>query len=332
MIPIARRGTSGFTFTELLMTLAVSSIVFALAMRVLVYLSGEIAGLELGSLAANETALLVEYVTDKLMCAGGGSIRPWAAVAVEDDWQGDGSDRITVADLATAAWQCSVLEASGSTVTVDSPDGCCLSQDFVKRQVLLTTGSADNQSHWRTAVVENVDLEHCSAQLDTGTTSPLDHPPSGEVAWNGGTLAVVTVRSLWLNAATDELMLTEDKDRDGTLEDAVVANRVLDLQAALGYDVSPWDWRVTDGGSSDDEWLYNAPGERFQDSSTPGLETARPEDLRLVRVGVVVGAPTSSRSGQGVAKVLNGPLRSRSGWILRSFVGTTSLRNYDVMR
>ena len=325
-------GAPGFTFTEVLMTLAVSSIVLAMAMQVLVYLSGSLAGLELGSLASDETALLVEYVTDKLMCAGGGSIRPWAAVAVEDDWQGDGSDRITVADLATSSWQCSVVTATGSAVEVDRLDGCCLSEEFVRRQVLITTGSADNQAHWRTARVDGVDLERCVAQLDFAMASPLDNPPQDASAWSGGSLAVVTIRALWLNPATDELILTEDRDHDGTMEDAVVANRVLDFQAALGYDVSPWDWRVSDTGSIDDEWLYNAPNERFQDSTTPGLETARHDDLRLVRVGVVVGAPASSRSGQGFAKILNGPLRSRSGWILRSFVGTTSLRNHDVMR
>ncbi len=322
----------GFTLTEVLMSLAISSIVFAMAMNVLVYLSGSLAGMELGSLASDETALLVEYMTDKLMCAGGGSIRPWAAVWVEDDWRGDGSDRITAAELADTALQCSVVSVAGDAVEVDRLDGCCLTLDFLERQVLVTTGPSDDQGHWRTGFVENLDLEACVAQLDFGIVPALDNPPSGSTEWTDGSLAVVNIKSIWLDAATDELVLAEDKDHDGVVEASVVADRVLDIQAALGYDVSPWDWRVADTGSADDEWLYNVPGEVFQDSRTPGLESARRDELRLVRVGVVVGAPVSSQSGQGVAKVLNGPLRSRSGWILRSFVGTTSLRNHDVMR
>ncbi len=324
--------SSGFTLTELLMSLAISSIVLTMAMKVLLYLSGSLAGLEVGSLAGDETALLVEYLTDKLMCAGGGSIRPWAAVGVEDDWQGNGSDRLTVAELADPSWQCAIVRLQDDLVEVDQVEGCCLSDAFAGRQVLLSSGPGDNRAHWRTGRVEEVALSNCTARLTLGVAAALEHPPSSNGAWVDGTLAVVNIKSLWLNTDTGELKLEEDRDHDGVLEVSTVADRVFDLQAALGYDVSPWDWHVTDTGGPDDEWLYNAPGERFQDPQTPGLESARRDELRLIRVGVVVGAPVSTRTGQGAAKILNGPLRTRSGWILRSFVGTTSLRNHDVMR
>jgi len=180
--------------------------------------------------------------------------------------------------------------------------------------------------------VTDLDLARCEATLEPAYTQVLDLAPASDAAWADGVLVVVRVQTLWLRSATDELMIDEDEDGDGEAETRIAADRVIDLQAALGYDVSPWDWRIRDTGNTQDEWLYNAPGDTFAANDGQGLATARLDELRMVRFGVIVGAPSGAQTPPEPVQLLNGPARSRPGWVLRPVLGVTGLRNYDIMR
>lgn len=331
---IDKKGSpaKGFTLVEVLMALAISSVVLTIAFQVLVNMTGSIRALEQGALASDEVGLLSEYMLEKLMCVGGDTIRPWAAVWVEDDFCGDGTDRFTIVELEDHSLQCTFSEFDGTTLSTGDTKDCCLTEVFVKQQVIVVSGSGDENGHWASKTVTAVDTKRCTATMEEGQARVLDNLPPDDAVWGGGSVAVVRVRSVWLDATTDELKFTEDGDGDGTLETTVVADHIIDLQGALGFDVSPWDWRVTDTGGRDDEWLYNVEGEVLGKSETPGLEAARRDDLRLIRVGLVVGAPAKGLANRSTAQVLNGPVRVRKGWVLRPFVATTSLRNFDVMR
>jgi hypothetical protein len=159
-----------------------------------------------------------------------------------------------------------------------------------------------------------------------------DYPPTDPSAWTGGVIAVVSAKSIWVDTERDELKVLEDYDHDGTAEVRVLADRVVDLQAALGYDVSPWDWQITNSNDNEDEWLYNAPGDTIGENDGQGLAEARWDELRMVRVGLIVGIPVQTAAAEGTCQILNGPPRQRMGELLRSTVGTTSMRNHDVMR
>ncbi len=329
MMDRCRGNQSGFTMGELLVTLSISAIAMTMALDGLLYMGRSMSTVDRGSTAMDEASLLNEYLATLLMSTGGGTIRPWAALWVEDDFDGDGTDRLTFAELSNVNLQCSILRVSGDLVTIDDSDGCCLTEDFENRQVIMMTGSTDSQGHWESRLVTDVDLQRCTAETEPGQAEVIDRSPPSDTLWQDGPFAVVYVRSIWVDTETEQLMVAEDYDFDGEVETRILADRVVDFQVALGYDVPPWDWQVTDTGDENDEWLYNALDDEM---GRKGLAGVRRTDLRLVRFGLTVGAPVNGPSDTGYAQLLNGPPRRRSGWVFRTSLGTTSMRNHDIMR
>lgn len=323
---------TGLSLPELLVSLAVSMLVLSLAMQSLNQMTRHLVELERGGDASDEAKQLNEYLASALMATGGGPIRPWAALKVTDNYADTGADRITFAELESHFTQCTIQSVSGAVVTLDKTAGCCLTQSMLKRQVLLISGAADNNAHWENKRIDAVDLVNCRVTASAGFATALNVLPASTTAWAEGVLQVVTVHTLWVNTQAHFLMVDEDFDADGTLDSRIVADRVLDLQAALGFDTSPWDWHMNDLGNTSDEWLYNASGDTFGLGDGQGLANATLEDLRMIRFGVIIGAPTGTARSYSPVQLLNGPPRSLPGWILRSFIGVTGLRNYDIMR
>lgn len=327
------RGAPGFTLSELTVAMAVGSLVLSLSMAALMDMSRHLGRMEQESGANDESKLLNDYISTGMLSVGGGMLRPWMSLAVENGWDENGSDRITFATLQDLTLQCAIDRVEGDLVFVaDELDDCCLTDAFRGQQVILATGQPDASSHWASHRVRTVNENLCYARLGEGLGEVLDVPPDDEAAWSEGFLAVVSLRTLWVDHSRDALMVSEDTDLDGEAEDRVLADRVLDLQASLGYDVSPWDWQVTDRGDTSDEWLYNAAGDTVSAEDGQGLELAEASDLRMIKVGVVVGAPVRSDPDSDPIRVLDGPERSRYAWVLRPFLSTTGLRNYDIMR
>lgn len=328
----ADASKTGLTLPELLVSLAISMLVLSLAMQSLNQMTRALVELERGGDASDEAKLLNEYLATALMATGGGPIRPWAALKVTDNYGGTGADRITFAELESHFTQSTILSVSGAVVTLDKTSGCTLTQSMLKRQVLLISGAADDNAHWESKRIDALDLVNCRVTTSPGFGTVLNVLPASSTAWAEGVLQVVIVHTLWVNPQAHLLMVDEDFDSDGVLDSRIVADRVLDLQAALGFDTSPWDWHMSDLASTSDEWLYNAAGDTFGLGDGQGLGNAVLEDLRMIRFGVIIGAPTGTSRSYSPVQLLNGPPRSQSGWILRSFVGVTGLRNYDIMR
>ncbi len=326
----ATAARAGYTLAELVVAMSLSVIAATMSLQGLSYVTKSLSVVDKGSLANDEATLLNEYLGTLMMSTGGGNIRPWAAVWVEDNFNGDGTDRVTFAELANIDLQCSIARVDRNRVMLDDSDGCCLSENFLHRRVIMMTGNNDSHAHWEARVITGVDLDHCSVvtQLDRRARI-LNFPPSRSDSWADGPLSVVNIRTIWVDTRTHEMKVAEDYDHDGQVEVRIVADRVFDFQVALGYDVPPWDWKVTDTGGADDEWLYNAPDDAWDEG---GLEGVRRTDLRLIQFGVTVGAPSTSSADEGYSKLLNGPPRYQEGWVFRSSLGTTSMRNHDIMR
>lgn len=325
------RSRAGFSLAELMVVVAISTLTLGLAMDVLMTMTREMERVQTTTRLHDEALLLSDHLGTLMVATGGGVVRPWMAVAVENDWASDGSDRLTWAVATDPTRQCGVAELDGQTLHVDAPGDCCLWADAEGSAVILVSSDSDGNDHWIARNLGEVDEANCTVQVLSGT-SPLDRLPDDADAWTHGTVADVRIRTLWLDDDDDLLMEGLDRDRDGVAETRIVADRVLDLQAALGYDVPPWDWRSTDGADTGDEWLFNATNDTFGANDGQGLGLARVADLRMVQVGIIVGAPDVVPRASASEQLLDGPPRSRDGWILRAHLGTVSLRNDDIMR
>lgn len=325
-------GRGGFTLSELMVVVAISSFVLATALSALTTMTRELKRLEGTTLAADEVSRLGDYLATEMIGLGGGLVRPWSALVVEDSWGAAGSDRLTFAVAEDLTAQCLVSSVAGSKVTLlDTGSGCCVGASLVGAQALMVAGTPTSDPWRKMRRVSAVDVGACAVTLSI-TPTALDQLPSTDSAWAGGILARVRARQVWLDEATRQLMVDEDRDGDGVWESRIAADRVFDLQVALGYDVPRWDWQVTDLGSNLDEWRFNAGGDTFAVNDGQGLAKARASDLRLIRLGLIVGAPDASGMAAPSIRLLNGPARSQAGWLLRAHLGTTGLRNYDIMR
>lgn len=327
------KGARGFTLLEVMVASAISVTILGLALSALTDLNRQMARVQQESVANDESKLLNDYISTAMVAVGGGMLRPWTSLWVEDGWGATGADRLTFATLEDLALQCPIERVIGSRLWVDDEhDPCCLSSAFLNRQIIAVSGEPDGNGHWANYRVDDVDLVSCAITLKEGMGAVLDNAPTDVNAWEEGFIAVVHLRQLWIDPAEDHLMVREDFDHDGIIDDRVVADRVIDLQAAMGFDVAPWDWRVDNDGTTDDEWLYNDPEDTFSQGDGQRLEYAQLDELRMVMIGIITGAPTRSNPDSDAVRLLNGPPRKREGWVLRGFLSTTGLRNYDVMR
>lgn len=325
-------GRQGFSLVESMVVLAITGVLTAMTFQAIIRLTDLSQQIHAGTEARNEAVALAEHLAPQLMSVGGGPVRPWSAILVENNPDGDGSDRIRAAFTGDSRQQATLLSFDGVSAALDATEGCVLSDTFLHREVILTTGEADGRSHWTSRRIETVDPGTCRVTTENGQLLAAQSLPTSSADWTGGSLAVVNVSTYSVDPTEDLLLLEEDRDHNGELEVSVLADRVVDLQAALGYDVYPWDWQATDMKSTADEWLYNAPGDTFGKADGQGLAKAQRDDLRLLRLGITVGGPIEHFPGRQPIALLDGPARARQGWILRSFTSVVSFRNLDIMR
>lgn len=327
-----RRGPRGMTLIELMVASAIAAVIVsaATASVMAVYRSSRDAQMR-ASIDA-EAKLLVEYLVSRIQPAGGGSFRPWSMVTVENDWNGDGSDRLILAELDTALGECTISSHNGSSVVYGFPDSpCCLDPvpTWDGRQVMVVSENGENTL---SLTINNTTSSSgtCQANFTSWTASPLGQlnrlPGGDRSALVGGAMAVVKSKRFYVNKTTHELIMQQDTDNDGTWEDVVLADEVYDLQLALGYDSGTADGHITDTGSSTDEWLYNAPGDTMATINSTGAD---PTDLRMMAVGIIFGTRSTTMSGNPV-KLLDGPQVTQPDRFLRGTIGRAMMRNLSL--
>jgi Tfp pilus assembly protein PilE len=279
---------------------------------------------------------LGDYFTYRMQGVGGGAVRPWASVWVEDNCAARasfpdcaGSDRVTLVTSDATVPECTIVGVvSATTLQIDAPFGtCCLTAAFGNRQAVVSNGDYYSQQF-----LTNVQTVACTVDLAPGQGfGGLNNPPVAPATWVGGSLSVVDVATLYLDSTSTELREFRDLNNNGTIdagEQTVLADQVYDLQFALGYDSNPRDGRITDTASDTDEWLFNSngPNEAF---GLGGLTGALPSDLRMVSVGLILGEQGPG-PGSGQVSVLNGPLRAQPGIQLSRSLTKFRFRNIGV--
>ncbi|HEY1100394.1 MAG TPA: hypothetical protein VGF99_15755, partial [Myxococcota bacterium] len=289
---------------------------------------------------------VVDLLVTRMQGIGGGSIRPWMAVWVENGSATPGvrdaffarpgtvaSDRLTYAVLVPEAPTCAITAATATTVTSPTTGGCCLQQMFTPIAGLdpetpsqITVFVTNGERH-RQLVLNPPTLATCTSTVSAGPLSAVDTVTTAQAALlSGGSVSRARIKTLYLNSSNE----LREFERFGTFpvkptleagDSTLVSSDVFDLEFQLGYDTSA-DGRITDNGSSTDEWLYNNNADVASGFSA--------STLRMVGVGVVVGTRTPEATRVHTARVAGGELIGSRYVFMRSAAGRAALRNLFV--
>lgn len=326
MITNRLRRMRAFTLIELMVALAIAGVVFAAATSSVVVVVNTLKQTEKQIQIDIETKILAEYLSSKLRVIGGGALRPWHGIHLEENWNGDGSDRLTVLELASENdSECVITQHNNGAAIKFDRDDCCIDSSWSGKQLLVASKGAEK---WLSVFSTGVNVSPgASCQIiDSGGNglgkSKATHTASESPDFTGGTLVAVRVIRYWLDVDHHQLKMDVSSDNANTFETQILADNVYDLQFALGYDVAPIDGKITNTGSINDEWLGNAVGDGLGNA---GLVNAKEHELRMLQVGVAVGGSVSGMSGR--AQILNGPERVLDNGLLRSVGASVYLRN-----
>jgi hypothetical protein len=346
------RRTRGFSVLEFAIALAIAGIVVATAAEIAVRLGKSMRYEERRAEVDADARRLVDFLVGNAQATGGGPVRPWMALWVEESCPArnglptcGGADRVTFLDVDNARASCPITALSSTSFTVPQNDDgtCCYDWDAT-----ATSGPPDQYDHMPLLFIKDDKWVMRVATAQAGTCvmglSSVDHLNASEPATPavgtgdgerepaslgdlvGGTVVAVRPRTIFVDQAQHRLMEWFDTDLDGTAdadELRVVFPGVYDLQVAVGYDGAPEDGKITVGPSTTDEVRGNVAA----DTLPAGVLDTH---LRMVTFGVITGihfvdAPVRQK------KVLNGPTLTTSGALsgvlLRDSIGQAMLRN-----
>lgn len=334
---------NGFTIVEMLIAMAIATFLIAGAMTAHVSNLGFYKTTETRSTLYQDSLLLIDFLRGELMQAGGGSIRAWMGIWVEDDCAaraplpacGD-SDRVTLTTLTIPMQECAITgqpAVNAIQVAFSAPGVCCLQpqaageSSFLNRHIMLTLGD-----YYTQAFATAVDLNTCRLTYSSGQAAPNNMPPPS-ASYSNGAVSLVSVQTLYLDTGARMLRRFSDVNNNGAIdgtESVIIADGVFDLQLALGYDFNVPDGNIAETADGlNDEWLYNAP--TLIEAFGLGYFVSPPltrSALLTAQVSVILGSDQAEGGvSAGPRRILNGPPRSQSGWILMEESARLSPRN-----
>lgn len=326
---------SAFSMLELMVAMAISSVVITIATSVVVSINRNITASRSRAVVHEEAKLLAEYLGDLARNVGGETLRPWNAVDVENNCEArdglpdcGGSDRLTLTDYDEDLGSCSILKKEGSYLIAEKVD---TDGDGVETCCLEILGFDGQQKYkkWedKTANLRNRDGKTEKVRLkktDATDRCKLEfHVKKGNLSsLVGANMAGTLEKTLFLDQETHELkefIDANDNDLMDEGESRVLADHVYDFQVGLGYDANS-DGRLADDRSPTDEWLYNSSDEEFP-------EIWPENSLRMISIGVTVGTPQPETSTPKTMQLMDGPAISLPGVLLNSSLSRLYFRN-----
>lgn len=323
----------GFTLVEIMVSLAVMTIVGTAAMQIVTGVVHSFKKMDKRAQIDVDSKLLGEYIVSEMQGAGGGQARPWEAIRVSTD--ANGNDELYIFTTNPDFSGCQIqppsppgngLTGVNAFFTPNSP--CCLEDPgnpgtlnpalSSGMEALLICGGTNQGFHVQ---MHNPNLASCNVDFPSGQ-QPTGIDVESAIPCTVTDMALGSTKHYYLNNATRVLTLEEDTDYNGTYEQYPLADRVFSFQIALGFDVDN-NGQVVDDGSSSDEWLFNNASDTTDTSGS--LNGANWPDLRMMQIGLVVGAPISNSNNS--VQLLDGPAVQASGWLLRGEIVRSTLRN-----
>ena len=135
-------------------------------------------------------------------------------------------------------------------------------------------------------------------------------------------------RSLALAALVHKLVVEPIPGKSRALNSGV-GEASGEICAFLDDDGLPEDGRITDNDNASDEYLYNHGDDPAMPGATGAFATVRDDQLRMMRISIIVGVASSVMGGNTVS-LLDGPPRTHAGIYLEPSSTRVSMRNVNV--
>lgn len=355
----------GFSLLEVAVASAIAGIVAAAAVSSFAVLNRQLVRLQAETAASDDAKTLVDFLVTDLQAVGGGSVRPWMALWVEDDGTATTrdanfgqatrtSDRVTYAAAAQNARTCTLVSMDATEVVAEGTGPSCCFRELrvLDKAGFAEPGPTDLNFHAvvvkggasRQISVNDIDVTACSMKWKPGPLAGIDNLDGDNLIdavdasvapvadfGDQGAFSAVSIHTLYLDEVTHELFSHEERRGfDGT-------NVVIDPDekkriAANVYDLQVqlgYDGNPADGRLVDD----GTAGDEWLynnagDGNLPvGVDL---NDLRMTALGVVVGANVRDANYTTVAQVRGGAPKSFPGVHLRGTMGRAALRNIFV--
>ena len=322
----------GFSLIEMMAALVIAAVIVAGATGAVMTINRIVADTSRRAVALDEAKRLEEYLTVLAQGAGGGAVRPHAALLVENaggdeppalppstggmgcreldglpdcDAANQGADRLTVLTLVSEFPACAVTGVTGVNLNVGAGSSSCCLDD--------ATGGLDSWDGRQALIVGNAAVAsvalnspnssgpNCKTNAPPGQGSGLLPAALAAVGYPA-TLVVVEARTMFVDRTTHELKYWTDLNGNGDADDdefTVVHDGVYDFQVALGFDGLPEDGILDDNVADDDEFLFN----HVDDAAFPGngnLADVASSQLRMMEIAVAVGTHSQVSGGNSV--------------------------------
>ena len=312
----------GISIIEVMLTLSIGVFVLTATLSLARVLLTQSQDLMRSGSGYQAQTLLVEYFTDKIQGIGGGIMRPWAAVRVEDNDcpalgvipACNGSDRLYLAKLKrNINSACISIEDSTATEIIfhvnELTGECdCDILGYANSQIFVESGL-----RYQHLKVLSVDASACIIQTEPGFLAHID---TAIVNWRNALVMPTDISIIFLDTDTQILKLAQDLNGDQIFsqnEILEIADQVYDFQVSLGFDRSPEDGVISHGpNAAQDEWFGNHTNEQMGSGVWSGVERGQ---LRALMVDILIGDRDRTRGGNTL-RVQNGTQKSFDGILL----------------
>ncbi len=357
-----------FNLLEVAVASAIAGIIAAAAVSSFAVLNRQLVKLQAETGASDDAKTLIDFLVTDLQAVGGGSVRPWMALWIEDNNTAtatrDGlfgqtirtSDRITYALAISDARTCPVVSITATDVfTTGNSAACCFFQlqDTDKAGFLEPAGTIN----FHTVIVkggasQQITLSNltnpplgptCSMKWKPGPLAGIDNvdgdnlidPIDGTISpapdFTNGSLSAISIRTIFLNETTHELFAHEDRrgfNGASVIVDADEKKRIASNVFDLQVQLG-YDGNPADGRLLD---TGTASDEWLYNNNADGNLPPGVDlnDLRMSAVGVVVGTNVKDSNYKSFAQVRGGVVKSVPGIHLRGAMGKAALRNIFV--
>lgn len=322
----------GYSLIEVMIAVGLSSFLLFIAMSQSVSMTQTQFQYISRSNLAQDALTITNYFGHEFGEIGGASVRPWMSAYLENNCalrgpfpDCDGSDRLTLTSSVIPAQECFVTaNPSSNVLTVAMSAGvCCLNPAMLNQNFMITQGLFYSE-----VFASSIDTLACSMTFAPGQASPNDALPPSPVDWSGGTITMVTVKTIYWDSSLKQVKQYSDFNNNAQIDPGemnILADQVLDIQFSLGLDING-DSNLIDTASNTDNYLFNSPGENW------GVGTflnANINELKILEVALITGTPISY-GGVPLAKtlqILDGPVRDLSKWDSRKAILKFAPRN-----
>jgi prepilin-type N-terminal cleavage/methylation domain-containing protein len=359
-----------FNLIEVAVASAIAGIVAAAAVSSFAILNRQLVRLQAESGASDDAKTLVDFLVTDLQAVGGGSVRPWMALWVEDG--GDGataardanfgqvahsSDRVTYALVVPDSRSCPITAMTNSEIfTTGNAATCCFFQlgntdragyddgGDMKMHTVIVKGGASRQVSLEALNNPATGPTTCSMKWKPGPLAGIDNkdgddeldPVDGDAAsvpnsaFVGGGVSAVLLSTIFLDEATHELMAFEERRAFNGTD----VNVEADERKRIAGNVFDLQVQLGYDGNPADGRLVDASSvtdEWLYNATSDALPASVSiDDLRMAAVGVVVGVNVKDSAYRSGAKVIGGNLKNNAGFHMRGGMGKAALRNVFV--